>query len=58
MWDIVDLLESQLQIFYIIASFRVNPLAQCFFKDYLKHKTINKTICRMPWENSHELCTH
>ena len=31
---------------------------QCFFTDHLKHKTANKTICRMPSANPRHLCAH
>ena len=31
---------------------------QCFYTDHLKHKTANKTSCRTPSENPHQLCTH
>ena len=28
---------------------------QCFLTDHLKHKTVNKTTCRMPLANPHQL---
>ena len=31
---------------------------QCFFADHLKHKTVNKTTCRMSSANPHQLYKH
>ena len=40
----------------ILCDYRIK--IQCFFNDYLKNRTKNKTTCKTSSANPHQLCTY